>query len=153
MSYAIIGVVIAAVAAGISAKAAHDQSKTNQKIANNNVNIAEAAAVDAKSRGEKNAQEAQRKARQIASMQRAAFSAKGVDISDGTAADVIEQTDFFGQSDAATARTNADKEAWNARAQKRGYEIQEASNNPNSAMYTSLLTSAGTVASKWYGSK
>lgn len=151
MSYVALGVAI--VGAITAASAANQQAKTNRQIANNNAAVAEAAAGDAEKRGEQNAIEATRKARQLASAQRAAFSARGVDVSEGTAADIIEQTDFFGQSDAATARTNARKEAWNARAQKRGYEIESAANDPGRATTYSLLGSATGVANKWYGGR
>jgi len=151
MSYVVLGVaIVGAITAGV---AANQQAKTNQKIASNNMQIAEAAATDAEKRGGQAAIDAQRQARQVASAQRAAFSARGVDISEGTAADIVEQTDFFGQADAATARTNASKEAWNARAQKRGYAIDYAANDPGKATTLSLLGSSTSVASKWYGSK
>lgn len=151
MSYIALGVAI--VGAITAASAANSQAKANRAIANNNAAIAEAAAQDAGKRGEQNAIQAQQRARQVASAQRAAFSARGVDISDGTAADVIEQTDFFGQQDAATARTNANKEAWNARAQKRGYEVEAAANDPGRATTYSLLGSATGVANRYYGGR
>ena len=148
MSYWVIGTMI--VSALTTAYAAQQQAKTNQEIANNNVAIADAQADDAKARGEQQAIDAQRKARMVASAQRAAYSARGLDISVGTPADVIEQTDFFGQADAATARTNANKEAWGDKMKGRGYGIQAAANDPNNALFGSLLGSAPAVANRWY---
>jgi len=148
MSYYVVGTLI--VSALVGANASRQQAQANRAIAEGNAQIAEMQAQDALKRGEEDAQVAQRRARQVAGAQRAAYSARGVDISDGTAADVIEQTDFFGQVDAATARTNARKEAWNARAQRRGYEIEASVNDPNRAFNSSLLGSAGTVAGAWY---
>lgn len=109
MSYFVVGTMI--VSAIVGAVGARNQAKANHAIAQNNMAIADMQAEDSLKRGEQQAQEAQRKARAIASAQRAAYSARGLDISEGTPADVIEQTDFFGQADAATARTNARKEA------------------------------------------
>lgn len=151
MSYFVVGALI--VGALVSAKGAHDQADTNQKIASNNAAIAESQAQDATRRGDEEASAAMRRARQVAGAQRAGFSARGIDITDGTAADILDQTDFFGQVDAATARTNGQKEAWNLRARKRGYEIEGNANNPNRAATTSLLGSSGAVAKQWYGGR
>lgn len=140
-----------AVSAGVGAYSAYSQGRTQKAVAANNANIAEMAAADAENRGETAAQAATQQARQVASAQRAAFSARGVDIGEGTASDVIAQTDFFGQADAATARTNGRKEAWNARAQKAGYQMEAASTNPGLNAGLSLLGGAGQVASQWYG--
>lgn len=148
MTYWVIGAAI--VSAVVGAGAAYSQAKTNKAIAKNNQEVANAAAVDAKQRGETKAQEAQRKARQVASAQRAAYAARGLDISTGTPADIVEQTDFFGQADAATARSNAAKEAWGLQMQGRGYGIQASAADPNAAFATSLLSDAGAVANKWY---
>jgi hypothetical protein len=141
---------VAAASAGAAAYTVHQQTKTQKAIAENNANIAEAAAQDAELRGEKAAQETLQQSRQLASAQRAAFSARGVDISEGTAAEVLGQTDFFGQMDAATARNNGRKEAWNARAQKVGYQIEERAARPGMAAGLSLLSSGSQVASRWY---
>lgn len=149
MSYFVVGAMI--VSAIFGAVGARNQAKANHAIAQNNMAIADMQAEDSLKRGEQQAQEAQRKARAIASAQRAAYSARGLDISEGTPADVIEQTDFFGQADAATARTNARKEAWAYRARGRGYGIEASANNPSNAFGMSLLSSAPAVASRWYG--
>lgn len=149
MSYFVIGTAI--VSALVSANAARVQAQTNQAIARNNQQIAEAQAQDAQRRGEIEAQQAQRRARQVAGQQRATMSARGLDIGEGTPGELIDQTEFFGMQDAQTARFNAAKEAWGARMQGRGYGIQASANDPSAAFTGSLLSSAGSVASKWGG--
>lgn len=149
MSYAVVGLWIAGASAAIAARAAYVQSSTNKKVARNNEIIANQQAEDATKRGETAAQVAVRKARAIASAQRAAFAARGVDLS-GTAADIVNQTDFFGQSDAVTARDNAAREAWGFRARASGFQGQANASNPWEAAGGSLLSSAPAVASKWY---
>jgi len=146
--YVVVGLAIAS--AVMSARAAYVQSSTNKKIATNNRIIAEQQAADATKRGETAAQESVRKARAIASAQRAAFAARGVDLS-GTAADIVNQTDFFGQSDAVTSRDNAAREAWGFRARAAGFQGQANASNPWESAGGSLLSSAPAVASKWYG--
>lgn len=151
MSYFVVGTMI--VSALVGAQAARNQATANRAIANNNAKIAEMQAQDDLKRGEDQAMLAQRRARQIASAQRASYAARGIDVSEGTAADIIDQTDFFGQVDAATARTNARKDAWAHTVAQNNYGIQSAANDPNNAFNTSLLTSAPAVAGQWYRTK
>ena len=101
----------------MSMKAANDQASASQQIANNNATMADYAAKDAQARGEEDAQAIHRKAAALKSSQRVGLAAHGLDLGYGTAADLQDQTDFFAQSDAATARTNAGREAWRARSQ------------------------------------
>ena len=80
------------------------------------------------------------------------MAAKGLDLGYGTAADLQDQTDFFTQSDVATTRTNAKREAWSTRAQGQQRLAQGKADALNS-MYGaagSLLGGAGQVADKWY---
>lgn len=133
------------------AGAAKQQASYNQAIARNNQQIGEVQAADAVYRGEEEAQRYTRDARRTVGAQRAAFSARGIDTDVGTAADLIDQTDFFGQTDAATARQNAAKDAWALRARGAGYGAEAAANSPGRAGALSLLGSAGSVASSWYG--
>lgn len=151
MSFATVAAAVAVVGAGISAYGMVQQGKTAQQIANNNAKMAEYAAQDAQKRGEEDAMAAQRKAAALKSSQRVALAANGLDLSYGTAADLQDQTDFFGQADAATARTNASREAWRLRA---GGEQDRAAgaaarSNANMQAAGTLISAAGSVASKW----
>ena len=144
-----------AVGGGVSAFSAIQQGKTAQKVANNNATMAEYAAQDAQKRGEEDAMAVQRKAAALKSSQRVGLAANGLDLSYGTAADLQDQTDFFAQSDAATARTNASREAWRLRA---GGEQDRAAgaaarSNANLQAAGTLLSTAGSVAGKWYTPK
>ena len=144
-----------AVGGGVSAFSAIQQGKTAQQIANNNATMAEYAAQDAQKRGEEDAMAVQRKAAALKSSQRVGLAANGLDLSYGTAADLQDQVDFFAQSDAATARTNASRESWRLRAggaQDRAAGAAARSNANLSAAGT-LIGTAGSVASKWYTPK
>lgn len=129
---------------------AYQQSQTAKATAENNARIGRIQAQDAIKRGDDEAAKDMRQVRQAVGAQRAAYSARGLDIASGTPADVILQTDFFGQVDAATARTNARKEAWGYENQSAAYQAEADSQNPMLAMTGSLLGSAGTVADRWY---
>jgi hypothetical protein len=136
----------------LSAKSAMDQASATQQIANNNAKMAEYAATDAQAKGEEDAQAIQRKAAALKSSQRVGLAAHGLDLGYGTAADLQDQTDFFAQSDAATARTNARGAAWRGTSQAQDFRSQgaAAAYNGNMSAAGSLIGGAGTVADKWY---
>ena len=135
-----------AVFGGLSA---YQQSATAKATAKANAQQADMAAQDAIKRGDQQAADARRNANQVVGAQRAAFSARGIDIGEGTAADLIDQTDFFGQSDAVTARNNARKEAYTYRARAAGFNAQADAESPLLNTAGSLLGSAGAVSDKW----
>ena len=147
-------VTMIAMAAGtaISAKSAYDQGQVAEQTAANNAQMAETAALDAQRRGEEEAMQVQRRGAALKSAQRVSLASKGLDLGYGTAADLQDQTDFFTQSDAATTRTNAGREAWNlrARGQQALAQGRAAASNANMQAAGSLLGGGGKVADKWY---
>ncbi len=142
---------LSAAGTGLSAVGAYNQARTGKAVAEANAQNAELQAQDALRRGEKDAQEIQRRAASFKSSQRVSLAAKGLDLGYGTAADLQDQTDFFSQQDVATARTNARKEAWNLRAQRNNYQMEAAASRPWMSSGSTLLAGAGQVASRWYG--
>jgi hypothetical protein len=130
----------------------YQQSKVAEKTAENNAKMAEYAAQDAIKRGEEEAINVQRKGAALKSAQRVNLASKGLDLGYGTAADLQDQTDFFTQSDVATTRDNARREAWNLRARGQNALAQGRADALNSQMSAagSLLGGAGQVSSKWY---
>lgn len=150
MAYIAIGTSVAAGA--VSAYGQYQQGKTQAEVARNNAQIAEYQAQDAKRRGDVQAQEIRRRASLLAGTQRATMAARGLDLSSGTPADILAQTDFFSQIDQNTARDNAAKEAWAKRAQKGSFlgEASAASAAGNMGAFSTLLGTAGSVSSKWY---
>lgn len=147
-----IALIATAAGTAITAKGMYDQGQVAKQTASNNAKMAEYAAQDAQRRGEDDAAMIQRKGAALKSAQRVSQAAKGLDITYGTAADLQDQTDFFTQSDAATARTNAARDAWNMRA--RGSmalaEGRAAAQNATMQAAGSLLAGSGQVADKWY---
>lgn len=140
---------LSAAGAALGGFTAYSQAASAKAAAKANAQQADMAAQDAIKRGDQQAADAQRNARQMVGAQRAAFSARGIDISDGTAASLIDQTDFFGQADAVTARNNARKEAYAYRARAAGFNAQADAESPLLSTAGSLLGSAGTVSDKW----
>lgn len=134
------------VSTAISAYSASEQASNQRDMANYNAKVADTQAQDAITRGNEEASKVRRQYAQIAGQQRAGFLAKGIDISEGSAADAIDQTDFFSTIDQGMAKQNAAREAWNLKARQRGYEYEASTHRPGQAAF---LAGASTVASKW----
>lgn len=141
---------LTAATGAISAAGVYSQAKTAKATAELNATMADRAAADAVTRGDKQAMEARRQGSLMAGAQRSRYAAAGLDIESGTPGDVIDQTDFFAQSDGATARTNARKDAAGYQSQGASYRAQADSINPGLQLAGSLLGTASSVAGKWY---
>jgi hypothetical protein len=170
---AIIGVVVAtavasAVMQGIQAKnaaqAERNAAEFNAQVANNN------AVIDAQQRsstlqqGEAEAHKSMRDQAQMIGAQRAQMAANGIDLTQGSAQDLLASTKFLGGIDVNTIQSNAARQAW-------GYEVQGMNDrsagimekwkadsiNPTQigamAAGQSLLSSASSAASAYAGSK
>ena len=122
------------------------QSQMAKATATHNAQMSEIQAQDAQRRGEKEAQDMQRKAAAFKSSQRVSLAAKGLDLGYGTAADLQDQTDFFSQTDVATTRNNAAKEAFARRSQSANFQAEAAAARPWLTGGSTLLAGAGQVA-------
>lgn len=133
-------------------QAQQDQANYEAGVAKNNQTIAIANAADATRRAELEASRVSRNASSLAGTQRAAFAAKGLDISDGTPGDIIDQTNFFGKVDADTARYNGKVESWQKMSQASNFGAQSkaATAKADGLSTSGLLSSAGAVSDKWY---
>lgn len=147
MTFAATTFYLSVAATAVSTYSAYTQAKTNKAIAENNAEVADINAESAKRQGELDAQKVRRQGKQLEGTQRASYAARGLDLGEGTPSDVLEQTDFFTQSDEVTARNNAAKNAW---AIKRGGVSERLKADGINPGMTLLGDSLG-VASKWYG--
>lgn len=125
-----------------------------------NATLERAAAADATRRGQTAVFNSELKTRQLKSQQVADFAARGIDMSEGSALNILSDTDLMGATDANILATNAAKEAW-------GFNLRAENDTANAALLrsradmesptraatTSLLTSAGSVSSKWYATR
>lgn len=126
------------------------------QVNRNNALIAGWQAEDAIKRGGRDAMRVKTMANRLKGAQRAGFGANGVDMTTGSALQILSDTEYFGEVDAGTVKDNAAKEAWALRNQAMGFS-SEASlmqgradrESPALAAGTSLLTSAGKVSSQW----
>ena len=164
---AVVAIVGSATMQGVQAAQAADAAKQaanyNAQIANNN------AIIDAQNRssslqqGEVEAQNAMRKQAAMIGDQRAQMSANGIDITQGSAQDMLASTKFLGGIDVNTIQSNAARQAW-------GYSVQGMNDQNASTMETwksnstnpaaigamtaggSLLSSVGSAASSYASS-
>lgn len=126
-------------------------------IADTNARIAELGAQSALSQGQQQVGALTLRAGQLKSTQRASMAANGIDLGEGSAAEIQASTDIMKEIDKNTLEVNAVRSAWGYRTQAVNFEndalMKRAgadSISPGMAAATSLLGSAGTVASSWY---
>lgn len=130
------------------------------QVADRNAKMAETQAQDALHRGNLAQQQQRRQTSQTMGAQRAALAARGIDISEGSALSILEDTAYFGQMDEATIKSNSEREAWgfrvqgsNSSANAEALRSQASGMNPLFSAGTSLLGSASSVATRWYSPK
>lgn len=140
-----------------SAKSSKYQLQSEATMAELNANLAELSAQSALAAGQKEAARYTMDAGQVKGKQRASQAANGVDLSVGSAAEVRASTDIITEIDKQQIETNAIRSAWgyrvsavDARNAARAARAGASSINPGGAAATSLLGSAGKVASSWY---
>jgi hypothetical protein len=126
-------------------------------MADLNARVSESAAETALAQGQAAEQQTMLRTARTKSSQRASMSANGVDIRDGSAAEVLTSTDLMGEIDKNTVHANAVRAAWGYRTQATNYQNDAllkrsaaGAINPTAAGVTSLLGSASQVASTWY---
>ena len=151
------GMALSAMGAFNSSQASQDAYNAQSQIAKNNAVIAGWQAEDAITRGDQAATASRVKTARLKGSQRAALAANGVDLSVGSAQHVLNDTDYLGALDANRLIDNAAREAWGYRTQASNFEGnanilkgRADAESPWMAAGTSLLTSAGKVASTWY---
>lgn len=145
-------IALAAFSAYSSAEAQNASDEYQADVARNNETTAQWQAEDAERRGNEAKAATRRKYAALEGTQRATLSARGLDISEGSANALLQDTSFFGEYDQNTVRANAAREAW-------GYKVQ-AGNFGNEAGFrqasadgrSPILSGAMAGASAYFGS-
>ena len=165
MASAAQGMQIAGTVAG--AYGAYNQSKATKQsleyqsaVARNNAEYSESQARDAIRRGQVAENDVRRRTAQLEGSQRARLAANGIDLGEGSALNILLDTDYFGEMDALNVRDNASREAAGLRTQSSNQignanllDARAGMESPMGAAATTLLTGAGAVASSWYRNK
>jgi hypothetical protein len=131
---AAIAVGTAAASAGISAYSAHEQANAqkqagnyNAQVARNNATIALQQRSSSLQQGDVEAQQAQMNQAQVLGTQRARLAANGIDLTQGSAQDLLTTTKFLGAQDVNTIQSNAARAAW-------GYSAQNMNDNATASL-------------------
>jgi phenylalanyl-tRNA synthetase beta subunit len=146
--------VIGAISSSISQRLA---LKGAAAIAEINAGVAERAAQQEMSRGQDLVAQVTERAGQVKGAQRAAMAANGIDLGEGSAAEVLTTTDMVKEHDMQTIQSNAVRAAWGHRVNATSLTGQAAASragadsiSPLVAGTSSLLSSAGQIAGSWY---
>lgn len=169
MGVAAIPLVIAAIGAAVSTKAAIDQGKSQSdlanfraKVAENNRIIAEASARDIEKQGEVNAAREALRTSQAIGQARARAAGRGVVVDQGSSLDIQEDLAVGGAANILTIRDNTARQALARRQQVQGFATEAGllSITADNAIQASriragstLLDSAGVVANRWYDNR
>jgi hypothetical protein len=154
-----------AAGAGMSAVGAYGSAKSQKsalgfqaQMADMNAQLAERRAQISLEQGAYQAQEIDRQGARAKGSQRAAMGASGIALDSTTALAIVAGTDMISAEDAKQARINAVREAWGHRTDatnQRNEGVAARANakgiNPWGAAATSLLGSATSMASSYYG--
>ena len=129
--------------------AAYRNAQMEETVAKNNATLADAQAQDALTRGAQAEAKLRRGAARLRGSQEARLAAGNVQLQ-GSALDILEETDSMADADAAVIRKNAGNEAWARRTEAAGYRAQARGISSGMSGFTSLLSSSGRVADRWY---
>lgn len=114
---AIFGSVMNSVAADREGDTIEQQSAFKRWAYDANSRLANIQAQDSIERGETAVKQVRRGTRKAIGTSRAALAAQGVDVNSGSAADLLEQAEYYGEMDALTVRNNAWMESFGYRSQ------------------------------------
>ena len=148
--------------AKVQAEAQQQAANYNAQVANNNAIIDAQQRSSTLQQGEVEAQTSMRKQAAMIGDQRAQMAANGIDLTQGSAQDMLASTKFLGGIDVNTIQSNAARQAW-------GYSVQGMNDQSTSTMETwkaksinptqiglmaggtSLLSSASSAAKMYAG--
>lgn len=125
------------------------KAQADQRVAEANAKLAGLQAKDAIMRGAKAETDLRRRAAKFKGAQVYRLAAGNVQLQ-GSALDILEETDDMIEADAAVIRENAQGEARARRVESFGHRARAYGSDPFVAGSSTLLTSAGQVAPRWY---
>lgn len=99
----------------LAGRNARRQGRAENALADQNAGFLDAQAADALARGAIDESRLRTDTSRLGGAQRAALAAQGIDLTDGSAADIQDETQLMGELDALTVRNNARREAWGYR--------------------------------------
>lgn len=151
------GAIMSAIGAWSSASSQRATLQSQSDISAINARMAERSAQSELMAGQRGVQAHRMSTAALKSTQRARMASSGVDLGEGSAAQVLTSTDVMSEIDANTIAANAVRSAWGYRVQATNYSNDANTSraaaggiSPAVATATALLSSAGGVAERWY---
>lgn len=151
------GAVSGAIGGFYSAKMTKRQLAFEADMSRINGRMAELGARTALENGQKQVAGLTMQAGQLKSRQRASMAANGIDLGEGSAAEIQASTELMKELDKQTIEANAVRSAWGYRTEAANLqssalmkEGSAAGISPALAGASSLMTGASQVASSWY---
>ncbi len=152
-----IGALVGLMGAYASVGAQQRQLRFQAQLAQLNAQTSERNAESVLNAGQRSEQRSMIATANLKSTQQASLAANGIDLGEGSAANVLTSTDVLGKIDANTIAANAVREAWGYRTQGTSYQIDAIQRNSAAdglsaaqGGFSSLLGGAGQVAQGWY---
>ena len=148
----IISLVASLAATAYSAQAQSKAASFQNAIAKRNAEAQERAARDAQARGLNEGVRLAMAAGQVRGAARAGFGASGVELTSGSALDVLSDHAMFTELDKQTAKSNAEREAYGMRVQAGNYLAQgqaDLATGRNAAIGT-VLSGVSSAAGNYY---
>lgn len=160
-SAAVVGQAAGAVTSAVGSYFSSATQKINLKgqaaLADTNARISELGAQSALLQGQQQVGALTLRAGQLKSSQRAAMAANGIDLGTGSAAELQASADIMKEIDTNTLTANAVRSAWGYRTQATNFQNEALTKratagaiSPGMSAASSLLGSAGSVATSWY---
>jgi len=150
------GLAMSAYGAYADSQAATDQADYQAAVSRNNKIISDRNAVEITKQGKDEANRYRASVRQLTADQTVGLAGQNVDVTEGTSIDLLADTAELGEFDAQVIKSNAGREAHNARVQGSNYQaqaglfdLQSSAQNPLFSAGTTLLSGAGQVADRW----
>lgn len=152
----VAGLAMSVYGAYSQSKAKQGEADYNAAVSRNNKVLADRKANEITKQGEVEANQYRERVRQLQADQTVGLAGQGVDVSEGTSVDLLADTAELGEFDAQVIKTNAGRQAYNAKvegmnneAQAGLYDIQSDAQTPFLSAGTTLLSGAGQVADRW----
>lgn len=130
-----------------------------QSVYESNQRLAEIQAKDAITRGDTEARKSLQNTRVLIGAQRAAMAAQGLNLEDGSALDIQQETAGIGAMDALDIKNNAWREAWgykvqaNQSSQQAKFASITARSQSRNTLLTGGLSVAKDIATGYYNAK
>lgn len=144
--------VLTGVTAGVQFNAARQQASHTKAVGRFNARVAENKATEVRNVGIEQENQARQEARQLQSRQRAVLASRGVQVDEGSALALQEDTKLIGDINALRIRRNTEGQA---QALELGSQLTTSAAGARSSALrqqgtAALIGGAGRVASQWY---